>query len=155
MAEDGNFTYVPVKDFYLLEFVFLTLALKVTNSLSLSVNQLAVNNVTATWAEVRQQRHLSNVALDYALLIDISYSMSDRITGPAPKCFAGHDLKKEYLLEWNCDICGKDFQGSVSLLFPFFFIFINNELQQHLRSTFILYLVDIQLLYLLQFYCMF
>ncbi|CAG8505445.1 3073_t:CDS:2 [Diversispora eburnea] len=115
MAKKGNFTYVPVKDFYLLEFVFMTLALKVTNSLSLSVNSLAVNNVSATWAEVQQHRRLSNVAIDYALLIDISYSMNDRIRGPPPpKCFAGHDLKEAYSRDWYCDICGKEGQSPTS-----------------------------------------
>ncbi|CAG8677499.1 35_t:CDS:2, partial [Ambispora leptoticha] len=115
MANEGKFTYVPVKDFYLLEFVFMTLALQVTNSISVSLNSLAINNVSATWAQVQQHRQLSNVALDYALLIDVSASMSDRIRGPPPpKCFEGHDLKEAYLRDWYCDVCGINGKTSTS-----------------------------------------
>ena len=120
MASAGYFDYIPVDDFLLLEFAFLTIAYKVTKSLSLSVNNLSIGDVSATWAEVQQHRQLSNVAIDYALLVDVSASMNDMLR---PQCFEGHDLrmvKGEYReSQWFCDVCGKDGPSMVSL-FPSF-----------------------------------
>ncbi|RHZ89845.1 hypothetical protein Glove_9g152 [Diversispora epigaea] len=114
MAERGNFTYIPVKDFYLLEYAFMLLALKVTNSLNVSIRDFSINDASVTWAEVQKQRQISQVAIDYALLIDVSGSMSDRIYGPPPpKCFAGHDLKEKHLYNWYCDVCGENGQSSI------------------------------------------
>ncbi|CAG8585945.1 12858_t:CDS:2 [Acaulospora morrowiae] len=115
-AEKGGFTYIPVKDFHLLEYVFILLALKITNSFNVSTGEISFDDVTLGWAQVQRQRQLRPVAIDYALLIDVSGSMSDRIYGPPPaKCFAGHDLKTAYSYNWYCDICGKDGDSSVNL----------------------------------------
>jgi hypothetical protein len=109
MASKGKFTYIPVKDFYLLEYIFILLALKVTESVNVATTAVSIDNMTVGWAQVQRQRKLSQVAIDYALLIDISASMSDKISGPPPpKCFAGHDLKQAYSRNWYCDVCGKD-----------------------------------------------
>ncbi|CAG8516800.1 22016_t:CDS:2 [Gigaspora margarita] len=109
MADAGNFIYFPVKDFFLLELVFMTIAHKITTSLSLSLGSLSVGEYSASWAEVQRHRNLSQVAIDYALLIDVSSSMNSIIRPPAPQCFAGHDLKQKYQKgEWWCDVCGKD-----------------------------------------------
>ncbi|RIA96760.1 hypothetical protein C1645_814955 [Glomus cerebriforme] len=109
MSTAGNFIYFPVKDFYLLELVFLTIAHKITTSLSLSLGNLSVGNYSASWAEIQRHRNLSQVAIDYALLIDVSGSMNSIISPPPPQCFAGHDLKKKQRRdEWWCDVCGKD-----------------------------------------------
>ncbi|CAG8654705.1 11349_t:CDS:2 [Funneliformis caledonium] len=109
MARVGYFDYIPVDDFLLLELAFLNIAYKVTKSLSLSLNNLAIGDISATWAEVQQHRQLSNVAIDYALLVDVSSSMNDMLR---PQCFAGHDLRMvngEYRENlWFCDVCGKD-----------------------------------------------
>ncbi|CAG8596045.1 9746_t:CDS:1, partial [Scutellospora calospora] len=57
----------------------------------------------------RSQRGLNKVAIDYALVIDVSASMNAKIRPPLPKCFAGHDLKEKYRSEgWWCDVCGED-----------------------------------------------
>ena len=108
MANDGRFEYIPVEDFLLLELAFLSIAHKVTQSLSLSITNLAVGNVSASWAEVQEHRQLSNVAIDYALLIDVSASMSDILR---PQCFEGHELRMvrgEYREhQWFCDVCGR------------------------------------------------
>ncbi|CAG8762311.1 1106_t:CDS:2, partial [Acaulospora morrowiae] len=114
MATTGNFIYIPVKEFYLLEFAFLTLAYQVTTSLSLSLGSLSVGNLSASWAEVQRHRELSKVAIDYALLIDVSASMNSKISPPPPQCFAGHDMKSKSYGDWWCGVCGKD--GKVSLL---------------------------------------
>jgi len=106
MADVGRFDYIHVKDFLLLEVALITLAHKVTTSLSLSVNALSVGNVSASWAEIQQHRKLSNVAIDYALLIDMSTSMNE-ISSRA-QCFEGHELRKYRLGEWICDVCGKN-----------------------------------------------
>src|SRR5436305_6073450 len=116
MASAGRFDYVPVEDFHLLELAFLTIAHKVTKSLSLSVNNISIGDISASWAEVQQHRQLSNVAIDYALLIDVSASMNDMLR---PQCFAGHDLRMvngEYRStgQWFCDVCGKDGPSLVS-----------------------------------------
>ncbi|RGB34715.1 hypothetical protein C1646_668313 [Rhizophagus diaphanus] len=115
MASIGNFIYFPVKEFYLLELVFLTIAHKITTSLSLSVGNLSVGNYSASWAEVQRHRNLCQVAIDYALLIDVSASMNSIIRPPPPQCFEGHDLKKKYHRgDWYCDVCGKDSNSTVS-----------------------------------------
>src|ERR1043166_921906 len=117
MADAGKFDYVPVKDFLLLELAFLTIATKVTKSLSLAVSNISIGDVSATWAEVQQHRQLSNVAIDYALMVDVSSSMNDMLR---PQCFAGHDLRmlngeyRENQNQWFCDICGKDGLSLVS-----------------------------------------
>ncbi len=121
MADKGNFTYIPVKYFSLLEYAFLTLAYEVSTSISLSVNKLSVGNVSASWTEVQRNRELSRVAIDYALLIDVSGSMNVNIPPPPPKCFSGHDLERGNRQgDWWCDICGKDGQTLVSV---YIFIF--------------------------------
>jgi len=84
MAKAGNFDYIPAKNFPLLEIIFLSLAHKVTTSLSLSVGNIAIGNVSASWAEIQRSRQLSSVAIDYALLIDISASMGDRAVRQTP-----------------------------------------------------------------------
>lgn len=84
MSDAGGFDYIPVKEFALLELIFLTLAHKVTTSLSLSLGSLSIGNTTASWAGIQRERELSNVAIDYALVIDVSASMSDRASRPAP-----------------------------------------------------------------------
>ncbi|CAB4396142.1 unnamed protein product [Rhizophagus irregularis] len=115
MASIGNFIYFPVKDFYLLELVFLTIAHEITTSLSLSVGNISVGNYSASWAEVQRHRNLCQVAIDYALLIDVSASMNSVIRPPPPQCFEGHDLKKKYYEGcWYCDVCGKDSNSTVS-----------------------------------------
>jgi hypothetical protein len=117
MARIGNFIYFPVKDFYLLELVFLTIAHKVTTSLSLSVGNLTVGNASASWAEVQRRRNLCQVAIDYGLLIDVSASMNSVISPPPPQCFEGHDLKKkQHKGNWFCDVCGKDSNTTVTFL---------------------------------------
>jgi hypothetical protein len=80
MASIGKFFYIPVKDFFLLELIFLTIANKITTSLSLSLGNVTVGDQSASWAEVQRHRNLSEVAIDYALLIDVSASMSYRVT---------------------------------------------------------------------------
>ncbi|CAG8645733.1 13877_t:CDS:2 [Cetraspora pellucida] len=115
MAEIGNFIYIPVKDFYVLEFAFLMIAYKVTTSKSLSLMNLSIGDISTSWAEIRNHRELSNVAIDYALLIDVSGSMNVNILPPLPKCFAGHDLKEKFHIgNWWCDVCGEDGQASTS-----------------------------------------
>ncbi|CAJ0762357.1 2972_t:CDS:2, partial [Entrophospora sp. SA101] len=108
IASSGKFTYIPVKDFYLLEFAFLTIAMEITTSNVLSIKQLSVSNVSATWAEVQQRRELSDVAIDYTLLIDVSGSMTLTLQDPLPLCFAGHELKESGIRQWFCDVCGKN-----------------------------------------------
>nr|CAG8562387.1 14909_t:CDS:2 [Entrophospora candida] len=108
IASSGKFTYIPVKDFYLLEFAFLTIAMEITTSNVLSIKQLSVSNVSATWAEVQQRRELSDVAIDYTLLIDVSASMTLTLQDPLPLCFAGHELKESGIRQWFCDVCGKN-----------------------------------------------
>ncbi|CAG8773344.1 3666_t:CDS:2 [Gigaspora margarita] len=115
MADIGNFIYIPVKDFYVLEFAFLMIAYKITTSRTLSLTSLSIGDVSASWAEIRSQRELSNVAIDYALLIDVSGSMNVNILPPAPKCFVGHDLKEKFHIgNWWCDVCGEDGKTSKS-----------------------------------------
>src|SRR5688572_20135065 len=118
MANAGHFEYVPVDDFLLLELAFLTIAHKVTRSLSLSVRNISIGDVSATWTKVQQHRQLSNVAIDYALLVDVSSSMNDMLR---PQCFAGHDLRMingQYRENrWFCDICGRDGPSLVSFFF--------------------------------------
>ncbi|CAG8584423.1 173_t:CDS:2 [Acaulospora morrowiae] len=115
MASKGNFIYIPVKYFSLLEYAFLTLAYQVSTSLSLSVSELSVGNISATWTEVQRNRELSRVAIDYALLIDVSGSMNVNTPPPPPKCFAGHDLEEErHGGDWWCDICGEDGETTIS-----------------------------------------
>jgi len=111
MANIGSFDYIHVKDFLLLEVALITLAHKVTTSLSLSVNALSVGNVSASWAEIQQHRRLSNVAIDYGLLIDLSTSMNE-ISSRA-QCFKGHELRKYRLGQWFCDVCGKNSSTTV------------------------------------------
>ncbi|CAG8447587.1 8040_t:CDS:2 [Ambispora gerdemannii] len=109
MSRVGKFTYIPVKDFYLLELAFLTIALEITTSHVLSINQFSINNVSASWAEVQQRRELSDVAIDYTLLIDVSGSMTLTLRDPLPLCFAGHELKESNRArQWFCDVCGKE-----------------------------------------------
>jgi hypothetical protein len=83
MASIGNFTYFHIRDFFLLKFIFLTIANKITTSLSLSVGNLTFGDHSASWAEVQRRRSLSEVAIDYALLIDVSISMNDRVRSPS------------------------------------------------------------------------
>jgi hypothetical protein len=126
MASAGGFDYIPVEDFLLLEFAFLTIAHKITKSLSLSIGNISVGDISASWAEVQQHRQLSNVAIDYALMVDVSSSMNDMLR---PQCFEGHDLRMvngEYREgQWFCDVCGKDGPSLVSNFFlkkkPFLF----------------------------------
>ena len=114
MANVGRFDYIHVKDFLLLEVALITLAHKVTTSLSLSVNALSVGNVSASWAKIQEHRKLSNVAIDYGLLIDMSASMNE-ISSRA-QCFEGHDLRKYRLGPWICDVCGKNGPTEVGFL---------------------------------------
>ncbi|PKC07311.1 hypothetical protein RhiirA5_399923 [Rhizophagus irregularis] len=79
MASAGNFIYIHAKDFFLLELIFLKIANKITTSLSLSLGNLTVGDHSASWAEVQRHRNLSKVAIDYALLIDVSASMNSRV----------------------------------------------------------------------------
>ncbi|CAG8622529.1 5144_t:CDS:2, partial [Scutellospora calospora] len=46
---------------------------------SLSPTSLSVGNVSTSWAEIRSQRELSKLTIDYALLIDVSGSMKNKI----------------------------------------------------------------------------
>ncbi|CAJ0746173.1 5199_t:CDS:2 [Entrophospora sp. SA101] len=130
IASSGKFTYIPVKDFYLLEFAFLTIAMEITTSNVLSIKQLSVSNVSATWAEVQQRRELSDVAIDYTLLIDVSASMTLTLQDPLPLCFAGHELKESGIRQWFCDVCGKNGTTLVDDLYLFYFI----ELQKFQSS---------------------
>ncbi|RGB41149.1 TLD-domain-containing protein [Rhizophagus diaphanus] len=79
MASAGKFIYIHAKDFFLLELIFLKIANKITTSLSLSLGNLTVGDHSASWAEVQRHRNLSKVAMDYALLIDVSASMNSRV----------------------------------------------------------------------------
>jgi hypothetical protein len=73
MGDQGNFPAITIGAFPLLERLFLRIALQVTTEIE--GIQIDIGNLT--WREVSQIRRVSQVAFDYAFLIDRSGSMSD------------------------------------------------------------------------------
>ena len=74
LGNHGNFLAITIEAFPLLEMVFLEIALKVTTQIA--GYQVNVGNLS--WGEIARIRQVSQVAFDYAFLIDRSGSMSEQ-----------------------------------------------------------------------------
>jgi hypothetical protein len=72
MADAGNFLAMTIRAFPLLEAIFLRIAINVSSQLV--GRRIEVGNLS--WEEVAHLRRVSQIALDYAFLIDRSGSMS-------------------------------------------------------------------------------
>lgn len=70
----GNFLAITIEAFPLLEMVFLEIALQVTTQIA--GYQVNVGNLS--WGEIARIRQVSQVAFDYAFLIDRSGSMGEQ-----------------------------------------------------------------------------
>ena len=73
MGDYGNFIAMTIGAFPLLEYLFIRIALQVSEQLT----GVRVNYGNMSWTEVSRVRQVSNVPFDYAFLIDRSGSMSE------------------------------------------------------------------------------
>eukprot|EP00002_Diphylleia_rotans_P004344 TRINITY_DN13172_c0_g1_i1.p1 TRINITY_DN13172_c0_g1~~TRINITY_DN13172_c0_g1_i1.p1 ORF type:complete len:232 (+),score=48.82 TRINITY_DN13172_c0_g1_i1:57-752(+) len=79
MASRGNFNVIPVENFELLEAVFAVIALRISNSISVSAARIQAGNEGLLWAQVRQQRSIVRQPMDIMFLVDVSGSMGDEV----------------------------------------------------------------------------
>ncbi|KAJ3037139.1 hypothetical protein HDV00_002021 [Rhizophlyctis rosea] len=102
MADAGDFSFVPIASFDVLEELFMLLALRIEEQVSGAM----ISTGNTTWLALQQRRRLASRPMDYAFLLDISGSMSEPAN--APRCFEGHILHKRHRnkYEWTCDVCG-------------------------------------------------
>ena len=119
MANNGNLNTSMLNIFFCLRLAFLAIAAKATKSLSFSVSDNSIGNVSATWTEVQQLRLISDVTIDYAWYITIHECHVMILI------FAGYDLSMVsgdiVKATGFCDACGEYGPSMVKFIFIFLF----------------------------------